>query len=222
MSEGRTQASGRPESGLLLEVEDLRTYFPHATREGQGRRRRVVHARPWQGARRSSASPGSGKTVLSRSIMGLLSGKSVERSGSIRFAGQEMIHLKPKQMRHIWGQEMSMIFQDPMTSLNPLMKIGKQIAEPLRTHLDESRADAQSDGRAPAARGPHPGGGTAPRAVPARAVGRHAPARDDRHRAWPADPRCCSPTSRPPPSTSRCSRRSSTSSRTSGGSATCR
>ena len=53
-----------------------------------------------------------------------------------------MIDLKPKQMRHLWGQEMSMIFQDPMTSLNPLMKIGKQIAEPLRPHLDESRADA--------------------------------------------------------------------------------
>ncbi|MGH9270502.1 MAG: ABC transporter ATP-binding protein [Ilumatobacteraceae bacterium] len=87
---------------------------------------------------------GSGKTVLSRSVMGLLSGKSVERSGSIKFAGQEMIDLKPKQMRHIWGQEMSMIFQDPMTSLNPLMKIGKQIAEPLRTHLDESKADARA------------------------------------------------------------------------------
>ncbi len=87
---------------------------------------------------------GSGKTVLSRSIMGLLGGKSVERTGSIRFAGQEMIHLTPKQMRHIWGQEMSMIFQDPMTSLNPLMKIGKQIAEPLRTHLDASRADARA------------------------------------------------------------------------------
>ena len=85
---------------------------------------------------------GSGKTVLARSIMGLLSGKSVERSGSIRFEGQELIDLSGKQMRHIWGQEMSMIFQDPMTSLNPLMKIGKQIAEPLQTHLGMKRDEA--------------------------------------------------------------------------------
>ena len=70
-----------------------------------------------------------------------------------------MIDLQPKQMRHIWGQEMSMIFQDPMTSLNPLMKVGKQITEPLRAHLDESRGRRQGDGRAAAARRPHPRGG---------------------------------------------------------------
>ena len=75
---------------------------------------------------------GSGKTVLARSVMGLLTGRNVERTGSVRFEGQEMLGLTPKQMRHIWGQEMSMIFQDPMTSLNPLMKIGKQITEPLQ------------------------------------------------------------------------------------------
>ena len=65
-------------------------------------------------------------------MMGLLTGRNVERTGSVRFEGQEMLDLTPKQMRHIWGQEMSMIFQDPMTSLNPLMKIGKQITEPLQ------------------------------------------------------------------------------------------
>src|SRR5262245_41578888 len=79
---------------------------------------------------------GSGKTVLARSIMGLLTTRSVERTGSVRFEGQEMLDLTPRQMRHIWGQEMAMIFQDPMTSLNPLMKIGKQITEPLKAHLD--------------------------------------------------------------------------------------
>ena len=60
----------------------------------------------------------------------------------MRFEGQELIGLSGKQMRHIWGQEMSMIFQDPMTSLNPLMKIGKQIAEPLQTHLGMKRDEA--------------------------------------------------------------------------------
>jgi peptide/nickel transport system ATP-binding protein len=87
---------------------------------------------------------GSGKTVLSRSVMGLLTMRSVERTGSVRFEGQELLNLSPKQMRHIWGQEMSMIFQDPMTSLNPLMKIGKQITEPLQTHLDLGRAEARA------------------------------------------------------------------------------
>ena len=68
--------------------------------------------------------------------MGLLTGRNVVREGSIRFEGQELVGRSGKEMRHIWGQEMSMIFQDPMTSLNPLMKIGKQITEPLKAHLD--------------------------------------------------------------------------------------
>ena len=51
--------------------------------------------------------------------------------GSVRFAGQEILGLPDKQMRHLWGAEMSMVFQNPLNSLNPLMKIGKQIMEPL-------------------------------------------------------------------------------------------
>ncbi len=130
---------------------------------------------------------GSGKTVLARSIMGLLSGKSVTRTGSVRFEGQELIGLSGKQMRHIWGQEMSMIFQDPMTSLNPLMKIGRQIAEPLQTHLGMKRDEAMQVAERLLPRRADPGGRPAPRAVPARAVRRHAPAGDDRHRPgmWP-------------------------------------
>ncbi len=92
MSEGRTQASGRPESGLLLEVEDLRTYF--RTPRGKVKAVDGVSFTLDRGkALGIVGESGSGKTVLSRSIMGLLGGKSVERTGSIRFAGQEMIHL---------------------------------------------------------------------------------------------------------------------------------
>ena len=101
---------------------------------------------------------GSGKTVLSRSIMGLLTGRNVRRQGSVRFEGQELIGRSPKEMRHIWGQEMSMIFQDPMTSLNPLMKIGKQITEPLKAHLDMKGRRRRGDGRAAAARRADPRG----------------------------------------------------------------
>ena len=84
---------------------------------------------------------GSGKTVLSRTIMGLLPSTAV-LSGSVKFAGQETLGLDARQMRHLWGREMSMVFQNPMVSLNPLMKIGKQIAEPLHIHLGMDKRNA--------------------------------------------------------------------------------
>ncbi len=85
---------------------------------------------------------GSGKSVLSRSIMGLLP-SNVERHGSIKFEGREIGESGTDVMRAYWGTQMSMVFQDPMTSLNPVMKIGKQITEPLRYHLDVSRDYAE-------------------------------------------------------------------------------
>ena len=86
---------------------------------------------------------GSGKTVLSRSIMGLLPKKGVVRKGSIKFGGEEIGQATPKQMRKYWGASMSMVFQDPMTALNPVMKIGNQITESINTHLDVTRAFAR-------------------------------------------------------------------------------
>jgi peptide/nickel transport system ATP-binding protein len=86
---------------------------------------------------------GSGKTVLSRSIMGLLPKKGVVRNGSITFDGVEIGQATPKQMRKYWGASMAMVFQDPMTALNPVMKIGKQITESISTHLDVTRTFAQ-------------------------------------------------------------------------------
>ena len=87
---------------------------------------------------------GSGKTVLSRSIMGLLPRNGVIRQGSVRYQGQEISEHTPKEMRSIWGREMAMIFQDPMTSLNPVMKVGKQITESLRMHLGMSATEAMA------------------------------------------------------------------------------
>ncbi|MEO5724006.1 MAG: ABC transporter ATP-binding protein [Ilumatobacteraceae bacterium] len=81
---------------------------------------------------------GSGKTILSRSIMGLLPTQNTVRRGVIEFEGREISSLSRSKMRKVWGKEMAMIFQDPMTSLNPVMKIGKQIAEPLMIHLGMS------------------------------------------------------------------------------------
>ncbi len=85
---------------------------------------------------------GSGKSVLSRSIMGLLPKTNVERDGSVLFEGVELTELDSVQMRHYWGTEMAMVFQDPMTSLNPVMRIGKQVSESLRFHLGMDKRDA--------------------------------------------------------------------------------
>ncbi len=67
---------------------------------------------------------GSGKTVLSRSIMGLLPNVQLERSGTVRFAGHELTALSPAELREVWGTQMAVIFQDPMTALNPVVRVG--------------------------------------------------------------------------------------------------
>ena len=135
------QAEGRVESGVLLEVTDLRTHF--RTERGLVRAVDGVTFSLDRGkALGVVGESGSGKTVLSRSIMGLLPSTAIV-SGSVRFAGQEIAGLDQRSMRHLWGREMSMIFQNPMVSLNPVMKIGKQIIEPLEIHLGMGRTDAR-------------------------------------------------------------------------------
>ena len=85
---------------------------------------------------------GSGKTVLSRAAMGLLQGKNVQRTGTVVFDGKELTALPPDEVRNEFGTGMAMIFQDPMTALNPVRRIGSQISEGLRVRLGLSRADA--------------------------------------------------------------------------------
>jgi oligopeptide/dipeptide ABC transporter ATP-binding protein len=87
---------------------------------------------------------GSGKTVLARSVMGLLKGDSVEQNGSVRFEGTELVGAPARTLRSLWGARIAMVFQDPMTSLNPVMRIGHQISESLRLHLKLDRAEARA------------------------------------------------------------------------------
>ncbi len=87
---------------------------------------------------------GSGKTVLSRTIMGLQPRRNVTVEGSVRLNGFEVVGASEKDKRSIWGLEVAMIFQDPMTSLNPVMRIGKQIDEILRVRLGMSREAAKA------------------------------------------------------------------------------
>ena len=137
------QTATRQGDGPLLEVKDLRTHF----RTDRGLVRSVDGVSFSMDRGRSLGivgESGSGKTVLSRSIMGLLPRRNVERTGSVMFEGQEIIDLPLKERRKIWGREMSMIFQDPMTSLHPVMRIGKQLGEGLKLHLGMANVDARA------------------------------------------------------------------------------
>ena len=87
---------------------------------------------------------GSGKTVLSRTIMGLQPRLDVAVEGSVRLNDFEVVGATEKEKRDIWGLEVAMIFQDPMTSLNPVMRIGKQIDEILRVRLGMDRHAAKA------------------------------------------------------------------------------
>ncbi|HYZ97966.1 MAG TPA: ABC transporter ATP-binding protein, partial [Acidimicrobiales bacterium] len=86
---------------------------------------------------------GCGKSVLSRSIMGLLPTRNVVRRGEIRFDGHRLDQAGPDQLRSFWGTQIAMVFQDPMTSLNPVMRVGQQIIESLRYHFDMERSEAR-------------------------------------------------------------------------------
>lgn len=88
---------------------------------------------------------GSGKSVTSLSIMGLLNNKTARISGEIFLNGQDLLSLKEHQMRNLRGREMAMIFQEPMTSLNPVFTIGRQIAEALTCHGDIDAKTAKAE-----------------------------------------------------------------------------
>ena len=77
---------------------------------------------------------GSGKTVTAMSISGLLSRRLVEVRGSISLAGKELLQCGEAELRQIQGNDLSVVFQEPMTSLDPLMRIGPQVEESLRLH----------------------------------------------------------------------------------------
>jgi peptide/nickel transport system ATP-binding protein len=133
-----------PVTGPLLRVTDLRTLF----RTPAGLVRAVDGVSLTLGRGRTLGivgESGSGKSVLSRSIMGLLPKRNVERQGTVVYDGQELTALPEKRRRDLWGTELAMIFQDPMTALNPVVRIGNQITEGLRYHLGLDRRTAREN-----------------------------------------------------------------------------
>jgi len=133
----------KTEAETLLRVDDLRTYF------GQGEREfRAVDGVSFELKRGETlgivGESGCGKSVTSLSIMGLVPNPPGRiAGGGIWFGGEDLTKKTQEEMRHIRGNKISMIFQEPMTSLNPVYTVGDQIVEGIRLHRDISAAEAR-------------------------------------------------------------------------------
>jgi oligopeptide/dipeptide ABC transporter ATP-binding protein len=126
----------------LLEVDDLRTYFK--TRSGDVHAVDGVSFAVERGRTLGIVGEsGCGKSVTALSIMGLLVPAARIAGGAIRFEGRELNKLSERELEDVRGRQIAMIFQDPMTSLNPTLTIGTQLIETMTRHLDLSRDDAR-------------------------------------------------------------------------------
>ncbi|MFD1707767.1 ABC transporter ATP-binding protein [Siminovitchia sediminis] len=126
----------------ILEVEDLHVSFH--TYAGEVKAVRGVHFTIGQGETVAIVGEsGCGKSVTAKSVMRLLPSPPAQyKQGSVKFQGNNLLDATEKDMRRIRGNQISMIFQDPMTSLNPTSKIGKQIMEAILKHHDISKKAA--------------------------------------------------------------------------------
>ena len=139
---GANNRASRSQHNLLIEVKDLRTRFHIA--EG------TVHAVNGISFKLHECETlaivgesGCGKSVSMMSVMGLIPIPPGEiASGEVYYHGRDLLKLSEKEMESLRGREIAMVFQDPMTALNPVLTIERQLSEPLRTHLgmDEQMA----------------------------------------------------------------------------------
>lgn len=90
---------------------------------------------------------GAGKTSIAKAILRILPDVSAKSGGEVYFQGTDMMKLKEKEMQKIRGHKISMIFQDPMTALNPTMRIGRQISEVVSAHRNISKEEAEIEGK---------------------------------------------------------------------------
>ena len=183
-----------PARGPVLRVRDLAVSFDN----GSGPRVRAVDGvcLSIYGGQTLAVvgESGCGKSVTAMSTLQLVPRPpgSIDRGRIMfrpRFAGSgiapeiDLLGLSERQMRSIRGNEIAMIFQEPMTSLNPVYTVGDQILEAILLHQQVSRPDALGDRDAGDAGCGHPRARASDQAVPAPVLRRHAPARDDRHGA---------------------------------------
>ncbi|WP_277218812.1 ABC transporter ATP-binding protein [Peptoniphilus vaginalis] len=128
---------------MLLEIKNLEVFFKSSQGIVKAVNKVNINTRDGKTTAIVGES-GSGKSVTSLAIMGLFDKSSLEKiSGEINFEGKNLLKSSPEDLRHIRGNEISMIFQEPMTSLNPALKVGYQMSEVFRTHLDMDKKTAK-------------------------------------------------------------------------------
>ena len=134
-----------PEYEPLLRVQDLRVAFD--TEDGLVR---AVDGISFELARGRTlgivGESGSGKTVAALSVLGLTRAQGADVGGRVMFEGRDLLGLKERELRAVRGDRIAMVFQDPLSSLHPLYRVGAQIVEAIRVHqeIDEGRARARA------------------------------------------------------------------------------
>ena len=128
-------------SETILSIENLRIHFE--TFAGEVQAIRGVNLKLQKGETLALVGEsGSGKSVTAKSVMKLLSNNAIVKEGTITFKGENILEKSERDMQSIRGKEIAMVFQDPMTSLDPTMKIGKQITEVIIKHEKASKEEA--------------------------------------------------------------------------------
>ena len=125
----------------MLEIQDLHVRFFNRDREAVAGVSLSIGEGEIVGLVGES---GSGKTVTAMSVAGLLPRKQCEYSGEIFLDGTELLHADRESLRKVQGKEIGVVFQEPQSALDPLMKIGPQVEEALRIHTDKSRAERRA------------------------------------------------------------------------------
>ncbi|HZG92403.1 MAG TPA: ABC transporter ATP-binding protein [Pseudonocardia sp.] len=139
-ADGAASGNGRP-TGVVLEVDDLTVGFPGDDGLVQAVRG-VSYQLHYGEVLGIVGESGSGKSVTSLAVMGLLP-RTAQFSGSVKFRGEELLGGSDAQLNKVRGRSISMIFQDPMTSLNPVYTVGYQVTEAVLAHQDVSKAQAR-------------------------------------------------------------------------------